>query len=68
MLTHRDFEKLATALRDNRQAALDNSDSPMETVGIQILFEGLITDIGDICESSNDRFDRDRFRDACISD
>lgn len=68
MMTHRDFEKLATALRDNRRTALEYSDSPMETVGIQMLFESLITDIGDVCESTNDRFDRDRFRDACISD
>lgn len=62
MMTRQDFEKFAAALRDNQRKAIRNSDSAIETAFIQSIFDDLTTDIGDICESSNDAFDWGRFR------
>ena len=65
MMTHQDFEKFAGVIDDH----MGNMDriglDDMEKSVVSTFLQSIAGDIADICESSNDRFDRDRFLKAC---
>lgn len=63
MLTRRDFEKLATVIRDQIDALAPLTSEDV-ALGLDILYN-VASDIADVCEGSNSRFDRETFLAAC---
>lgn len=65
MMTRRDFEKFAAVFADHlgsmERIGLDGTEQYL----VKDFLSGVAVDIADVCESSNDSFDRDRFLKAC---
>jgi hypothetical protein len=65
MMTRRDFEKFAAVFADHigsmDRVGLDGTEQFL----VKDFLAGVAGDIADVCESSNDLFDRDRFLKAC---
>lgn len=64
-MTRRDFEKFAVTIRDQVEKN-ERADytRPKKLLVLETLRE-LAGDQADVCESSNDMFDRERFMKAC---
>ena len=60
MMTKKDFEAIAGALKDARDAAL--TDTPRV---IPQIFDSLSRTLADVCATTNPRFQRARFLKAC---
>lgn len=65
MMTRTDFEKFATAIKDQVGETDRKQLESWEKEHVISALRDLAGDIADICESSNDLFDRDRFLKAC---
>jgi len=65
MMTRRDFEKFAAVFADHlgsmERVGLDGTEQYL----VKDFLAGVALDIADVCESSNDNFDRARFLAAC---
>ena len=61
-MTKKDFEKIAGAIKDARDAVGPNPDRPFLTMTI---FDSLSRTIADVCATTNPKFQRMRFLTAC---
>lgn len=64
-MTRQDFEKFAAVFADHLNSMDRVGYDGTEKLLIRSFLSDVALDIADVCESSNDRFDRDRFMNAC---
>lgn len=66
-MTKKDFEAIASALKDGREAlrsAEDDADAATERMRSQV-FDSMSRSLADVCAKTNPRFNRSRFLAAC---
>lgn len=66
-MTKKDFEGIAEALKDGRDALLVSIDptSPELAQRVNRIFGSMCADVARVCARQNPRFDRARFMAAC---